>query len=47
MREQGSIVAHETGQVTAYALESAQDKGTMFIRPGDQVRPAPRCSPFA
>uniref|UniRef100_A0A7S3RAJ0 Elongation factor Tu, chloroplastic n=1 Tax=Dunaliella tertiolecta TaxID=3047 RepID=A0A7S3RAJ0_DUNTE len=37
MREQGSIVAHETGQVTAYALESAQDKGTMFIRPGDQV----------
>jgi len=38
MREQGSIIAHETGQVTAYALDSAQDKGTMFIRPGDQVR---------
>jgi predicted membrane GTPase involved in stress response len=37
MREQGSVVAHETGQVTAYALESAQEKGTLFIRPGDQV----------
>jgi len=38
MREQGSILAHETGSVTAYALDSAQDKGTLFIRPGDMVR---------
>lgn len=37
MREQGSIISFETGAVTAYALDSAQDKGTLFIRPGDQV----------
>jgi hypothetical protein len=24
-------------QVTAYALESAQERGQMFVRPGDQV----------
>jgi len=37
MRENGSLVAFETGQVTAYALETAQDRGQMFVRPGDQV----------
>ncbi|KAG2434942.1 hypothetical protein HYH02_012139 [Chlamydomonas schloesseri] len=37
MRENGSLVAHETGQATTYALESAQDRGQMFCRPGDQV----------
>ncbi|GLC42783.1 Putative elongation factor TypA-like svr3, chloroplastic [Pleodorina starrii] len=37
MRENGSLVAHETGQVTSYALESAQERGQMFVRPGDQV----------
>lgn len=31
------MVAHETGQVTAYALESAQERGQLFCRPGDQV----------
>jgi hypothetical protein len=31
-REQGSLVAFETGQVTAYALESAQERGLMFCR---------------
>jgi len=25
-------------QVTAYALESAQERGLMFVKPGDQVR---------
>ncbi|GFR42798.1 hypothetical protein Agub_g3763 [Astrephomene gubernaculifera] len=37
MRENGSLVAFETGQVTSYALESAQERGQMFIRPGDAV----------
>jgi GTP-binding protein len=37
MRDQGSLVAHETGQVTAYAIESAQERGQLFVRPGDQV----------
>lgn len=31
-REQGSLVAFETGQVTAYALESAQERGLLFCR---------------
>ncbi|GBF99190.1 hypothetical protein Rsub_11635 [Raphidocelis subcapitata] len=37
MRDQGSLTAHETGQVTSYAIESAQERGTLFVRPGDQV----------
>jgi GTP-binding protein len=37
MRENGSLVAFETGQVTAYALETAQDRGQMFCKPGDAV----------
>jgi hypothetical protein len=37
MRDQGSLVAHETGQVTSYAIESAQERGTLFVRPGEQV----------
>jgi GTP-binding protein len=37
MREQGSLVAFETGPVTAYALFSAQERGDMFIRPGDEI----------
>jgi len=37
MRENGSLIAFETGQVTAYALESTQERGLLFCRPGDQV----------
>jgi len=37
MRDAGSLVAHETGAVTSYALESAQERGQMFVRPGDAV----------
>ena len=36
-RENGSLIAYEDGQVTAYALESAQQRGRMFVRPGDEV----------
>lgn len=37
MRENGSLVAFETGQVTAYALASAQERGILMCKPGDQV----------
>ncbi|MDP3998998.1 MAG: translational GTPase TypA [bacterium] len=33
----GSLVAHETGASTAYALLSNQERGEMFIGPGVQV----------
>ena len=36
-RENGSLVAFETGQVTAYALQSAQDRGVLFCKPGAEV----------
>ena len=36
-RDLGSLVAHETGQVTGYALESTQARGRMFVAPGDEV----------
>ncbi|KAG1676929.1 hypothetical protein FOA52_014805 [Chlamydomonas sp. UWO 241] len=37
MRDNGSLTAFDTGQVTSYALETAQERGQMFCRPGDQV----------
>ena len=36
-RNEGSIIAFETGEATAYGLYSAQERGTMFISPGTQV----------
>ncbi|MCH5190823.1 MAG: translational GTPase TypA [Oscillospiraceae bacterium] len=36
-RERGSIVAHETGESTAYGLFNTQDRGRMFIGPGVPV----------
>lgn len=33
----GAIVAQETGTVTAYALEKAQQRGKMMVDPGDEV----------
>ncbi len=36
-RAQGSIVAHETGESTAYGLFNAQERGRMFIGPGVEV----------
>jgi GTP-binding protein len=33
----GAMIAHETGSVTAYALEKAQQRGTLFVDPGDKV----------
>ena len=34
---QASLVAFETGQVTSYALFSAQERGVMFLKPGVDV----------
>ena len=36
-RERGSIVAHETGESTAYGLFNTQDRGRLFIGPGVAV----------
>eukprot|EP00798_Chlamydomonas_sp_ICE-L_P021330 gene21330-28262_t len=37
VRDNGSLVAFETGMVTAYSLETAQMRGIMFQKPQDQV----------
>ena len=36
-RNQGSLVAYETGETTAYGLYAAQDRGRLFIGPGVSV----------
>jgi len=36
-RANGVMIASEPGQVTAYALDSLGDRGTMFVSPGDRV----------
>ncbi len=33
----GAMIAHETGTVTAYSLEKAQQRGKMLVNPGDKV----------
>ncbi|MDT8400941.1 MAG: translational GTPase TypA [Bacteroidales bacterium] len=37
MQENGSLIALETGQVSAYALDRLQDRGVFFIDPGTRV----------
>jgi GTP-binding protein len=37
MREFGSLIAHETGDVTSYALMSAQERGILIVKPGAAV----------
>ncbi|MCD8052875.1 MAG: translational GTPase TypA [Lachnospiraceae bacterium] len=36
-RTQGSLIAFETGEAVAYGLFNAQDRGLLFVRPGDRV----------
>ena len=36
-RTHGSLVAFEQGETTGYGIFSLQDRGTMFISPGQQV----------
>ena len=36
-RNHGSLVSMDTGQCTSHALENLQERGTLFIRPGEEV----------
>jgi len=36
-RTKGSLISTDTGQVTAYALNTIQERGTLFIQPGIMV----------
>ena len=36
-RKQGSLIAFESGEAVAYGLFNAQDRGTLFIEPGEKV----------
>jgi GTP-binding protein len=36
-RSNGVMISTETGRVTAHALEALQDRGFMFVQPGDEV----------
>jgi GTP-binding protein len=36
-RSTGSLIAHETGEAVAYGLFGAQDRGALFIGPGEKV----------
>ena len=35
VRERGSLVCMEEGKVTTYALRDVQERGSLFVRPGD------------
>ncbi len=37
MRINGSIIAMETGQAYAYAINKLQDRGKFFVSPGDEI----------
>lgn len=36
-RNQGTLIALEKGEVTSYALEGLQDRGTFIVEPGDDI----------
>lgn len=36
-RKQGSLIAFESGETVAYGLYNAQDRGTLFVGPGEKV----------
>lgn len=36
-RKQGSLIAFESGETVAYGLFNAQDRGTLFVKPGEKV----------
>jgi GTP-binding protein len=36
-RSNGVMIATETGQATAYALDQLADRGTMFVAPGEDI----------
>jgi GTP-binding protein len=37
LRTKGALVSMEAGQATAYALDTLQERGTLFISPGDKI----------
>ena len=36
-RNEGSLVAYETGEAIQYGLYNAQDRGTLFVEPGEKI----------
>ncbi len=36
-RNQGSLVAFETGEASAYGIHNVEDRGTLFVSPGEKV----------
>lgn len=36
-RSRGSLVSMDSGQATSYALDNLQERGTLFIKPGEDV----------
>jgi GTP-binding protein len=36
-RRRGALVAFETGESTAYGLHNIEDRGVLFVSPGEQV----------
>ena len=36
-RSEGSLVAYETGEAIQYGLFNAQDRGTLFVEPGEKI----------
>jgi GTP-binding protein len=36
-RKQGSLIAFESGEAVTYGLFNAQERGTLFVKPGDKV----------
>lgn len=36
-RQKGALISMEAGQVTAYALDTLQERGILFVQPGDKV----------
>ena len=37
IRKQGSLIAYESGETVTYGLFSAQERGTLFVGPGEKV----------
>merc|ERR1712176_1500210 len=36
-RDKGSLLAFEDGTITSFGLENAQDRGKLFVKPGDET----------
>ena len=36
-RNKGAIVSMENGEATGFALDNLQERGTLFIKPGDEI----------